>query len=130
MTLEELEAAIEDAIAPAFRDRLIAKGQARAIIWRDGTLPKDAPRFSVNLSYDLLSYGYALLSMAMRLSEAEGNPTTVRAAYDHAGHALEAVISDGDPNSSERGFHRLVAASAFHFIADFPFTKADHMTFI
>ncbi len=48
MTPEELEAAVEDAIAPAFRDRLIAKGQARAIIWRDGTLPKDAPRFSVS----------------------------------------------------------------------------------
>ena len=50
-----------EAATAGFRGRLIARGQARAIIWRDGALPPDAPAFAPQLSYDLHSYAYALL---------------------------------------------------------------------
>jgi hypothetical protein len=45
MTLEELEAVVDEAVTPGFRERLLSKGQARSIIWRDGRLPEGAPRF-------------------------------------------------------------------------------------
>jgi hypothetical protein len=56
-TVEQIEADITSASAPGFRGRLLARGQARAMIWRDGVLPPDAPAFSDLLSYDLHSYG-------------------------------------------------------------------------
>jgi hypothetical protein len=63
ITPEAIIAAITDATAIGFRGRLIARGQARAIIWRDGVLPPGAPGFSTQLSYDLHSYGYGLLGL-------------------------------------------------------------------
>jgi hypothetical protein len=39
-TIEAIEADIEAASAPGFRGKLLALGQARAIIWRDGVLPR------------------------------------------------------------------------------------------
>ena len=58
-TPEAIAADIAEAADRGFRGRLIARGQARAIIWRDGALPPDAPAFAPQLSYDLHSYGYA-----------------------------------------------------------------------
>lgn len=71
-TIEAIEADIETASAPGFRGRLLARGQARAIIWRDGVLPPNAPGFSPLLSYDLQSYGYSLLGLGLRLRELGG----------------------------------------------------------
>jgi len=73
-TIEAIEADIETASAPGFRGRLLARGQARAIIWRDGVLPPNAPGFSPLLSYDLQSYGYSLLGLGLRLRELGGFP--------------------------------------------------------
>jgi len=63
-TPEAIAADIAEAATAGFRGNLIARGQARAIIWRDGVLPPDAPGFAAQLSYDLHSYGYALLGLA------------------------------------------------------------------
>lgn len=114
MNLEQLQDTVRAATSPAFRDRLLAKGQARSMIWRDGTLPQGAPRFSQNLSYDLQSYAYALLSLGIRLREEGGDEVLMRTSFEQSANALEAVVSKGDPNDPERGFHRLLAASAFH----------------
>ena len=59
-TPEAIAADIAEAATAGFRGRLIARGQARAIIWRDGALPPDAPAFAPQLSYDLHSYAYAI----------------------------------------------------------------------
>jgi hypothetical protein len=56
-TIESVQTDIDQAVTPGFRARLIARGQARAMIWRDGVLPPGAPSFSPQLSYDLHSYG-------------------------------------------------------------------------
>lgn len=92
-SIEEIEANIAQAITPGFREKLLARGQSRSMIWRDGTLPPDAPNFSTFLSYDLLSYGYSLLSHGLRLLELNGNAVLARSAFEHAGEALEAVVA-------------------------------------
>ena len=114
MNLEELQGALEAAIEPAFRGNLLARGQARSMLWRDGVLPQGAPPFARTLSYDLLSYGDSLLSLAMRLREQGGDEGLARSAFEHAGEAIEAVVSKGDPEDPQRGFLRLLSASAFH----------------
>ncbi|WP_245190486.1 DEAD/DEAH box helicase [Kocuria rhizophila] len=112
-TVDEIEAAIRQAIAPGFREQLLARGEARSMIWRDGVLPEDAPAFDQLLSYDLLSYGYSLLSLGLRLAEANGSRSLAQRAFEGAATAIESVIARG-PNSRERGFHRVVAAAAYH----------------
>jgi len=83
------------------------------MIWRDGVLPEEAPDFSNLLSYDLLSYGYSLLSHGLRLLELGGDPDVARIAFEHSAGAIEAVTAKGRHNET-RDFHRLVAAAAYH----------------
>ena len=112
-TIEDVEAAIREATTPGFREQLLARGEARSMIWRDGVLPEDAPAFDQLLSYDLLSYGYSLLGLGLSLVEANGSEDLSQRAFEGAATAIEAVIARG-PNSRERGFHRVVAAAAYH----------------
>lgn len=113
-TPEEIIADIEEATTVGFRGSLIARGQARAIIWRDGVLPPDSPNFDDRLSYDLNSYGYALLGLGLRLRELDGDPLQARLAFEQAATALEAIIAKGDPNESNRYFHFVMAAASYH----------------
>ena len=113
-TIEELESDITEAISPGFRGRLLDRGQARSMIWKDGVLPPDAPGFSTELSYDLMSYGYSLISMGLRLREMGGNPEIYRAAFSKAASSIEDVIYKGDPDDVAHGFHNVLAASAYH----------------
>jgi hypothetical protein len=54
-TVEELEASITGAVAAGFRGRLLDRGEARSMIWRDGQLPQGSPPFAATLTYDLQS---------------------------------------------------------------------------
>ncbi|NNA13702.1 DEAD/DEAH box helicase [Pseudomonas lundensis] len=112
-TLEELQTHIELATQPGFRHQLLARGQSRAMIWREGILPPDAPNFSPELSEDLLSYGYSLLTHALRYSDIGGEPSIVRGAFEIAAEAIEAVAAKGEAQVSG-DFHLLVAAAAYH----------------
>lgn len=112
-TLEEIRVNIEAAIVPGFRARLLARGQARGMIWRDGVLPENAPKFGVELSDDLLSYGYSLLLQGLRYVELDGDATTARKAFEVSAEALEAVVERG-ATTPDRDFHRLVAAASYH----------------
>ena len=112
-TLEELRANIDAAVVPGFRARLLARGQARGMIWRDGLLPEDAPNFGAELSDDLLSFGYSLLLHGLRYTDLGGDAATARKAFEVAAEALEAVVARG-PAGTERAFHRLIAAAAYH----------------
>ncbi len=113
-TPDTIASSIIEAAAAGFRGRLIARGQARAIIWRDGVLPPDAPEFAPQLSYDLNSYGYSLLGLGLRLRELQGNTTQARTAFEQAATALEAVIAKGDPGDADRDFHFVMAAASYH----------------
>lgn len=112
-TIDALRASIEQAVQQGFRHRLLARGQSRGMIWRDGELPPDAPNFSPELSDDLLGYGYSLLQQGMRFADLGGDAGLSRAAYEVAAEALEAVVAKGQ-HDEERDFHRLVAAAAYH----------------
>lgn len=113
-TVEELEADIEEAISAGFRGRLLDRGLARSMIWKDGELPPESPAFSPDLSYDLLSYGYSLLGMGLRLRELRGETDLYIAAFEKAASSIEDVILKGDPGSPTRGFHRVLCAAAHH----------------
>lgn len=113
-TPEAIAADITEAAAAGSRGSLIARGQARAIIWRDGTLPPDAPAFAPQLSYDLHSYGYALLGLGLRLRELGGDTALARIAFEQAATALEAVIAKGNRQEIDRDFHFVMAAASYH----------------
>lgn len=113
-TPEAIVADIAEAATAGFRGRLIARGQARAIIWRDGTLPADAPAFAPQLSYDLHSYAYAMLGLGLRLRELGGDAAQARIAFEQAATALEAVIAKGDRQEVDRDFHFVMAAASYH----------------
>lgn len=113
-TPETIAADITEAATAGFRGRLIARGQARAIIWRDGVLPPDAPAFAAQLSHDLHSYGYALFGLGLRLRELGGDAAQARTAFEQAGTALEAVIAKGNRQEVDRDFHFIMAAASYH----------------
>jgi len=113
-TPETIAADITEAATAGFRGRLIARGQARAIIWRDGVLPPDAPAFAAQLSHDLHSYGYALFGLGLRLRELGGDAAQARTAFEQAATALEAVIAKGNRQEIDRDFHFIMAAASYH----------------
>lgn len=106
-------AQIEEALTPEFRASLLARGQARSMIWRGGELPADSPEFSPNLSYDLLSYGFALITQGLQLLDLGEERDAARKAFENAASAIESAIVNGAP-SSDTDFHRLIAGAAFH----------------
>ena len=112
-TLEEKQSRIREATVSGFRGQLLARGQARAMIWGNGELPADAPAFSPLLSYDLLSYGYALLSDGLDILEGNGDAEIARTAFENAAQAIESVTSKG-ADDTDRDFHHFVAAAAYH----------------
>ena len=113
-TVDQLNRLIEEVSQTGYRGRLLAQGQARAMIWRDGELPVGAPAFRRHLSYDLLSFGYSLLGIGLRLKELQGDPDKFHQAFTQAASAIESVVSKGDQSNENRGFYRVSCAVAYH----------------
>src|SRR5579883_2274893 len=113
-TPDAIAADIAEAATAGFRGNLIAQGQARAIIWRDGALPADAPAFAPQLSYNLHSYGYGLLGLGLRLIELGGDAARARTAFEQAATALESLIAKGNRGEVDRDFHFVMAAASYH----------------
>ncbi len=109
-----LESRIQRAIAPGFRDRLLDKGLARGLIWRDGALPPGSPRFPRTLTEDLLDFGHTVLAMALRLRGVSPDSPHLKRAFLCAGEAIESAVHQGEPGRPDSGFHRVTAAVAFH----------------
>lgn len=119
----DLAASLDDATAPQFRQRLLARGQAQSMIRRDGVLPDDAPQFSSYLDDDLLSYSYALISTSLHLLDATDAESGGEAAAERlqlarngfiqASYALEAATHNAVP-AEDLAFHRLIAGAASH----------------
>lgn len=68
-TPEAIIADINEAAAAGFRGTLIARGQARAIIWRDGVLPPDAPDFAPQLGSGLIDQSQKMTVAARAMAE-------------------------------------------------------------
>lgn len=101
-------------IEPGARERLVARGLARGMIWRGGALPEDAPHFAGSLTADLLDHGYLVLATALRLRDASGDNEAVREGFRVAAESIESAVRRADPNLERRGECLVVAAAAFH----------------
>ena len=113
-TIEEIEELIRQATSTGFRGRLLERGLARSMIWVEGELPDGSPRFAEKHSYDLQSYGYSLLSLAIRLTELNGNTDVARVAFEKSAIAITDIIHNGSSDDPQNGFHNVMAASGFH----------------
>src|SRR6202167_2000864 len=105
-------------IEPAARGRLLARGLARGLLWRDGVLPLGAPQFTASLTPDLLDFGYGVLALALELRDANrGREAKQQFNTDEpfrvAAEAIESAVRRGIPNN-EQGRHLVVSAAAFH----------------
>ncbi|HJP69071.1 MAG TPA: DEAD/DEAH box helicase, partial [Sphingomicrobium sp.] len=113
-TIEELQAFLDVATRDNARGRLLKRGEARAIIRRSGQLPDDAPPLGEALDTDLSEYGFSLLRAGLALREHGGSPTDWHAAFLKAGNAFEALVRNGFPEASQRGFWRIMGSAAYH----------------
>ena len=113
-TPEAIVEHINAAATAGFRNRLISRGQARSMIWRNGELPPNAPTFSQQLSYDLHSYGYSLLALGLRLLDKETDSKHAQIAFSQAATALESAIVNGINRDVNRHFHFVMTAASYH----------------
>ena len=112
-TVEQLREKLAKSIEPKQRDSLLAKGLARGMIWSEGDLPPDSPRFSSQLTNDLLNHGYTILGATLRLMSLSSNEEILDDAFRTAAEAIEAAVRNGAFDEN-RGFHLVIAAAAFH----------------
>ena len=110
----ELQRRLAATTLPGFRGRLVDRGLARGLIWREGVLPPGAPPFQESLTEDLLDYAHGVLAMALRLRSENAEAPELERAFLIAGEAIEAAVHRGEAGRADRGFNRLSAAVAFH----------------
>ena len=91
-TVEELADFLRDAVDPAVRDRLLARGGAWSLMREDGILPDGAPRFSRTIAVDLAEYGFSVLRAALALREIGEESELARTGFDRAASAFEALV--------------------------------------
>jgi hypothetical protein len=116
---EAINEALTGLIQPQTRGRLLARGMARAMIWRDGVVPDGAQEFSSSLTSDLLDLGYGILALALELRDANRarNPNArfnTDEPFRVAAEAIESAVRRGDPENGDQGRHLVVSAAAFH----------------
>lgn len=114
MHKELIEELITKYLDPEFRGRLIDRGLARSMIWKNGILPDNAADFSDELSYDILSYGYSLLSLAIKSVDNNVSEVLRNQAFEKAATALMTIIYNGETSYSNYSFHALMCASSYH----------------
>lgn len=110
----ELRSRLEAATVPGFGERLVDRGLARGLIWREGILPPGAPPFQEGLTEDLLDYAHGVFAMALRLRSENAEAAALERAFLVTGEAIEAAVLHGDAGRPDRGFNRLSAAVGFH----------------
>ena len=110
---EQLEAELRRLISADARDRLLAKGLARGIIWKDGIVPEGSPAYGKHLSQNLLHYGFSVLVRALALIELDRHNVIGKSAMRYAAECIESAVRQGE-KSDDRGFHLIVSACAFH----------------
>lgn len=112
-SLNEMKVLLESVVAPGYGGRLLDKGLARGLIWRDGVLPPGSPSFPEALTEDLLDYAHGIAALALRIQSRDPHADVLERAFLVAGESIEAVVLRGQ-DGPDCGFHRLTAAVAFH----------------
>lgn len=113
MIKEKIADLLKEAMVEGFRNKVLATGLARGLIWRDGVVPEDSPNFPAALSEDLLEYGYSLLSLCIRYKKEVGIDELYKNGLLRSGEAIEAAVRKGE-NTDNRGFHIIASAAAYH----------------
>jgi hypothetical protein len=113
-TADQVLKKLNSLIQPKIRERLNARGHARAMVWRNGILPEGSPNLGPLLTEELLSYGFGLLRLALKARSFEVLNEDVLRAFELAGESLESVVRNGDPKDEARGFYRIAAAASYH----------------
>lgn len=113
-TSEELTAFLTTATVDGILGRLLYRGAAWSLMREAGVLPKTAPPLGATIETDLAEHGFALLRGAMALHGQTGESDLTSKAFERAANAFEALVRNGDPAAADRGFHRTIAAAAYH----------------
>ncbi|MFZ7072567.1 DEAD/DEAH box helicase [Pseudomonas aeruginosa] len=113
-TTDELTGFLTSATADGILGRLLYRGAAWSLMREAGVLPQNAPPLGVTIETDLAEHGFALLRGAMALRAMAGASDLTNKAFERAANAFEALVRNGNPNAPDRGFHRAIAASAYH----------------
>lgn len=114
-TVNELRDFLTASTTPGVWGDLLDRGAAWAIMRLDGMLPKDAPPLGITIATDLAEHGFSLLRGALALRETgEGEPVLLQQSFEKAANAFEALVRNGAADAPERGFFRVLAASAYH----------------
>ncbi|QNT77367.1 hypothetical protein [Entomobacter blattae] len=95
-------------------DGLLYRGVAWSLMREKGVLPTNAPSLGPMIETDLAEYGFALLRGSMALRAQAGASDLTNKAFECAAIAFESLVRNGDPKSPDRGFHRTIAAVAYH----------------
>ena len=113
-TIDELQQFVDAATQDNIRGRLLDRGEARAIIRRAGHLPDDAPHLGETLDTDLSEYGFSLLRASLALREQDGASSFWKRGFLKAGNVFEALVRNGSPDTTERGFWRVMGSASYH----------------
>jgi len=113
-TIDELTAFLATATVDGMLGRLLYRGAAWSLMRERGVLPPNAPPLGATIETDLAEHGFALLRGAMALRAQAGASELTSKAFERAANAFEALVRNGDPEAPDRGFHRTIAAAAYH----------------
>ena len=113
-TAEDLQRFVVAVTEEGTRGRLLARGEARALMRQDGVLPEGAPPLGETLDVDLAEYGLSVLRACLSLREKKGDVATWRRGLLRAGTAFEGLVRNGSRESTERGFYRVMSGACYH----------------
>lgn len=113
-TIDELTTFLTTGTADGILGRLLYRGAAWSLMRDEGVLPQNAPAFGATLETDLAEHGFALLRGAMALRSQTGTSPLTNKAFECAANAFEALVRNDDPEATDRGFRRTIAAASYH----------------
>lgn len=113
-TAQQVADKLRPLLQAGYRNRLTARGAARAMVWRSGALPEGGPALGQALTQELLSYGFGTLRTALKAKSLGVVDDNVLRGFELSAEALEALVKNGDPDDTSRGFYRTVAAASYH----------------
>lgn len=113
-SVEELEALLDQALTPGFREKLVSRGLARTLIWVDGKIPEGRTPFAETLSDELLGYGLSLMRACLELRSLDRDNQKATVGFERAAEAIESTVRQGDLEAPERGFYTVLAAASYH----------------
>jgi hypothetical protein len=88
-TIDELVQFLAVSTADGVRGRLLARGEARALIRQDGVVPPEAPQLGQTIDTDLAEYGFSVVRAALALRDLGGEANVWRKGFESGASAFE-----------------------------------------